>query len=65
MNKLQPPAVAVMSVISELAKLKESCVKGHHVYRADFVVGAVFNCEIEPTNSHSEWAIVVNSMSDL
>ena len=48
-----------MSVISELAKLKESCVKGHHVYRADFVDGAMFTCEREPTNSHSEWAIVV------
>ena len=47
-----------MSVV-ELAKLKESCVKGHHVYQADFVVGAGFSCERELRNPHSEWAIVV------
>ena len=47
-----------MSVV-ELAKLKESYVKGHHVYRADFVVGVGFSCERELCSTHSEWAIVV------
>ena len=32
----------------ELAKLKESYVKGHYVCQADFIVGAVFECENEP-----------------
>ena len=50
-----------MSVVElrELAKLKESCVKGHHVYQADFVLGARFSCERELRNPHSEWAIIV------
>lgn len=34
-------------------------MKGHHVYRSDFTIGAIFNCEHEPTNTHSTWAIVV------
>ena len=51
-----------MSVI-ELAKLRESCVKGHHVYRSIFTVGALFDCEQEPANTHSSWAIVVKKSS--
>ena len=47
-----------MSII-ELARLKESCVKGHHVYRSQFIIGAIFNCEHEASNTHSTWAIVV------
>ena len=45
----------------ELAKLRESCVKGHHVYRASFTVGAFFDCEQEPSNTRSSWAIVVKN----
>ena len=29
---------------------KESCVDGHRIYQADFVVGAVFDCERKPSN---------------
>ena len=47
-----------MSVV-ELARLRESSVKGHHVYRTAFVVGAQFTCEREPSNRHSDWAIVM------
>ena len=48
-----------MSAVVELARLRESSVKGHHVYRASFRVGEVFTCERELTNRHSAWAIVV------
>ena len=34
-------------------------MKGHHVYRTAFVVGAEFICEREPRNRHSDWAIAV------
>ncbi len=47
-----------MSVI-ELAKLRDSSVKGHHVYRSNFTVGTVFDCEQDPSNTKSHWAIVV------
>ena len=43
----------------ELARLRESCVKGHHIYRTVFIVGEVLICEREPSNRHSDWAIVV------
>ena len=46
--------------------LQESCVNGHHVYRADFVIGAVFNCEREPTVAvkKPEYAEVVGHVPD-
>ncbi len=50
--------ITTMSTI-ELARLRESCVKGHHVYRSQFIIGAIFNCEHEASNAHSTWAIVV------
>ncbi len=43
----------------ELARLRESCVKGHHVYQTEFVVGAVFTSERELSNRHTDWGIVV------
>ena len=39
--------------LNELAKLKESYVKGHRVYQADFVVGAVFDCDKNPPEKSS------------
>ncbi len=45
--------------MSVVARLRESSVKGHHVYRTAFVVGAVFTCEREPSTRHSDWAVVV------
>ena len=43
----------------ELARLRESSVKGHHIYQTVFLVGEVLICEREPSNHHSDWAIVV------
>lgn len=51
--------MAVVNSEHELARLRESCVKGHHVYRSDFTVGAIFDCEQDLINTHSTWAIVV------
>ena len=43
----------------ELARLRESSVKGHHTYQTVFLVGEVFICEREPSNRRSDWVIVV------
>ena len=48
----------------QLACLKSSCIKGHHVYVADLNVGDIFECFLEPENHHSEWAIVVKNTND-
>ena len=34
-------------------------MKGHHIYRTVFLVGEVLICETEPSNRHSDWAVVV------
>ena len=34
-------------------------MKGHHIYRSHFTIGAIFGCELESANIHSSWAIVV------
>ena len=45
--------------LNKLAKLKESYMKGHHVYQDEFVVGAVFDCNKKrQSNPQSEWAMV-------
>ena len=51
-----------MSMV-QLARLRDSCVKGHHIYRTHFVVGALFVCEREPGNYHSDWTIMVRKRS--
>ena len=43
----------------ELDRLRENSVKGHHIYPTVFLVGEVLICEREPSNRHSDWAIVV------
>lgn len=43
----------------ELAKLWNSRVKGHHVFRSQARPGDSFICIIEPANPHSPYAIVV------
>lgn len=48
-----------MSVV-ELARPKGELGESH-VYQIAFVVGAVFICQREPSNSHSSWAIVIKN----
>ena len=49
--------LAVDHFLFELARLRESCIKGHG-YQIGFIVGTVFiTCEREPNNHHSDWAI--------
>ena len=43
----------------ELVRLRESSVKGHHIYQTVLLVGEVLICERELRNCHSDWAIVV------
>ena len=49
----------------QLACLKSSCIKGHHVYMADLNVGDIFECFLEPENHPSEWPIVVKNTNDV
>ena len=39
----------------ELVRPRGSFVKGHHIHQNEFVVGAMFTCEIELTDHHSDW----------
>lgn len=39
-----------------------SRIKGHHVYQHSYGVGEQFECEIEPTNLHSNNAIAVKNV---
>lgn len=43
----------------ELARLKRSRVKGHHVFKSESRPGDTFTCAREPGNSHSPDAIIV------
>ena len=43
----------------ELARLKNSCVKGHHVFKSESRPGDTFTCTREPGNPHSPDAITV------
>ena len=43
----------------ELARLKNSRVKGHHVFRSKSRPGDSFTCAKEPSNPHSSDAIIV------
>ena len=43
----------------ELARLRESSVKAHHIYRTVFLVGEVLICERKLSNCHCDWVIVV------
>ena len=46
----------------ELAKLSNSRIKGHHVYRICSSVGDQFRCERKVVNWHSEGAIIIKNM---
>ena len=48
-----------MMALVELARLRESSVEAHYIHRTVFLVGEVLICEMEPSNRHSDWAIVV------
>jgi len=43
----------------ELARLKRSRVKGHHVFKSESRPGDTFTCAREPGNPHSPDAIIV------
>ena len=43
----------------ELARLKNSRVKGHHVFNSESRPGDSFTCAREPSNPHSSDAIIV------
>ena len=43
----------------ELARLKNSRVKGHHVFKSESRPGDSFTCAREPGNPHSSDAIIV------
>ena len=43
----------------ELARLKRSHVKGHHVFKSESRPGDTFTCAREPGNPHSPDAIIV------
>ena len=43
----------------ELARLKNSRVKGHHVFKSESIPGDTFTCAREPGNRHSSDAIIV------
>ena len=43
----------------ELARLKRSRVKGHHVFKSESRPGDTFTCAREPGNPHSSDAIIV------
>ena len=43
----------------ELARLKHSRVKGHHIFQSSSRPGDTFNCAREPSNAYSQDAIIV------
>lgn len=49
--------------VHPLATLRQSCVKGYHVYRTG-AVGDMFDCEREAHNPHSGSAILVKKTVD-
>ena len=46
----------------ELAQLRNSRIKGHHVYRICSSIGDRFRCKREVVNQHSEAAIIIKNM---
>ena len=64
------PYVAIGEMAStsdavELARLRNSRVKGHHAFRSDSRIGDSFVCERESSNTYSDVAIVVKRGSQV